>query len=432
MKTKPAAFALCVLCALCVESSAVGPGEGESGGQGRDERPWTRHAVDTSSRGADGVKLMDVNGDKLPDIVTGWEEGGLVRVYLNPGPAKVRDNWPAVTVGKVGNLEDAVFADLDGDGNVDVISAAEGGTKRISIHWAPKDPADYLKADKWTTAALPASLGKQWMFIEPAQLDGKCGLDFVAGAKNAGASIGWFQAPPDPRDANAWTYHKLRDAGWIMSIFMTDMNADGKPDILFSDRKGKRTGAFWMENPGPGEALTKPWPEHPIGGLGKECMFLQRADLDGDGRADIVMPVKSKDILFLRSLDDKGLSWDSTTIAMPATCGRAKGIGVGDIDLNGKADLVFSCESATPPLSGVMRMGREGPAEAAKWKAHDISGPEGVKYDLVVLIDLDHDGDLDVLTCEEARNLGVIWYENPKISSAGNGQDGRNGPNGQR
>ena len=40
---------------------------------------------------------------------------------------------------------------------------------------------------------------------------------------------------------------------------------------------------------------------------------------------------------------------------------------------------------------------------------------QGSKYDLVELIDLDDDGDLDVLTCEENVNLGVIWYENPTI-----------------
>jgi hypothetical protein len=38
---------------------------------------------------------------------------------------------------------------------------------------------------------------------------------------------------------------------------------------------------------------------------------------------------------------------------------------------------------------------------------------DGVKHDLVELIDLDDDGDLDLLTCEEVTNLGVIWYENP-------------------
>ncbi len=44
---------------------------------------------------------------------------------------------------------------------------------------------------------------------------------------------------------------------------------------------------------------------------------------------------------------------------------------------------------------------------------HPISGPQGIKFDLVKLLDLDGDGDLDVLTCEERDNLGVIWYENP-------------------
>ncbi len=48
----------------------------------------------------------------------------------------------------------------------------------------------------------------------------------------------------------------------------------------------------------------------------------------------------------------------------------------------------------------------------------DISGPTGTKYDRIELIDLDDDGDLDVLTCEEAAKLGVFWYENPLKHSA--------------
>ena len=36
-----------------------------------------------------------------------------------------------------------------------------------------------------------------------------------------------------------------------------------------------------------------------------------------------------------------------------------------------------------------------------------------IRLDLAELVDLDADGDLDVITCEEKENLGVIWYENP-------------------
>ena len=52
------------------------------------------------------------------------------------------------------------------------------------------------------------------------------------------------------------------------------------------------------------------------------------------------------------------------------------------------------------------------------WDWHQLSGPKGIKFDRIELLDIDGDGDLDVLTCEEnygtnSQGLGVIWYENP-------------------
>ena len=73
-------------------------------------------------------------------------------------------------------------------------------------------------------------------------------------------------------------------------------------------------------------------------------------------------------------------------------------------------DLVLTCENAKGDLSGVWWC-EPGPDPA--W--HDISGAAGVKFDRIELLDLDADGDLDVITCEERDNLGVFWYENPNL-----------------
>ncbi len=97
--------------------------------------------------------------------------------------------------------------------------------------------------------------------------------------------------------------------------------------------------------------------------------------------------------------------------------GGTKGLAVGDFDGDGVDELVFSCESATPPKSGVVLLKQ---TNSGEWKLSDLSGPSGIKFDLIELVDLDGDGDLDVLTCEERhdnRGLGVIWYENPYIGS---------------
>ncbi len=375
---------------------------------------WSRHTIDAASRGADGVRLIDVNGDDLPDIATGWEEGGRIRICINPGPNRARQKWPAVTVGEVGAPEDAVFADLDGDGAIDVVSSCEGGVRTMYVHWAPGDRARYLDAPAWQTEAIPTSENAmKWMFCLPMQVDDARGIDLVAGAKGGGAKIGWFEAPAEARDLTAWEWHPLLDAGWIMSLIATDMDGDGDDDVLVSDRRGKGRGCLWLENPDTAAAKHRPWPVHRIGGEDHEVMFLTQGDLDQDGLDDVVVATKDNGLLFFRRLSANGHRWRRHTIAMPENTGTGKAVAIGDVDRDGRRDLVVTCEHAGDGKSGVFWLRYVTAPTDPVWVRYEISGPEGIKYDLAELIDLDADGDLDVLTCEERANLGVIWYENP-------------------
>ena len=378
--------------------------------------PWNRHVVDNSSRGADGVRVADVNGDGLKDFVTGWEEGGRIRVCLNPGPGKATKLWPSVTVGKVRSPEDAVFVDLDGDGAIDVVSCCEGRERTVFVHWAPKDQGNYLDPQAWTTQPLPASLKKQsWMYCLPLQVDGKHGVDLIVGSKGKNASIGWFEAPKNPRNLADWKWHKINPVGWIMSLVANDIDGDGDLDIVITDRKGSLRGCRWLENPGPGNAQKNPWRSHYIGGAGMEVMFLAAVEWNADKRTDYAMAVKGKGLLLLIRTPSKSPSWKSVSIPLPANTGTAKAAHIADFNLDGKPDIVFTCENSKGK-SGAMWLEKRTAKRSNKieWIPHEISGTkQGVKFDLIQLLDLDGDGDLDIITCEERDNLGVIWYENP-------------------
>lgn len=382
------------------------------------DEPWPRHTIDDSSRGADGVKLLDFNGDGLDDIVTGWEEGGVTRLYLHPGYETAKKRWPAVVVGKTPNVEDATPVDLDADGVADVVSCCEGRAKTVFVHWGPKDREKLLDAKAWQTEAVPESMDRMmWMFCVPMQVDGERGVDLVAAGKGTGAQIGWFESPEDPRDLAAWRWHPMDSVGWVMSIKTRDMDGDGDADVLLSDRKGPRRGVRWLENPGPAEEQVGRWKNHYLGGRDREVMFLAVGDLDGDDADDIVCAVKDGPILFLRG-GDAGDSWSAHEIAMPPGFGSGKGVAIGDLDLDGRAELVFSCEHANGDLSGVGRLVFPGFPQRTAYTLDNVSGPEGIKYDRLELFDADGDGDLDIYGCEERQpvdgrpgGLGVFWYE---------------------
>ena len=375
---------------------------------------WQRHTIDDQSRGADGVRLADMNGDGRLDIATGWEEGGITRVYVHPGAALVRQPWPAVTVGNTSHVEDAVWVDLDRDGVLDVVSSCEGTTRQLFIHWAPTDMARWQEEDRWLTQAFPALAAEQqmWMFAVALQVDGRHGVDLVLGSKGPRASVGWLEAPENPRDVAAWHYHRWIDAGWIMSLLTLDVDGDRDLDILLSDRKGSHTGVRWLENPGTGTSIRDRWAVHEVGGRGREPMFLDVGRLDAKHPFDIVVADRRGGLIwFWQDPQAAAIKWRSQEIARPAGCGTPKAVALGDMDLDGQEDIVFSCEAARNQ-SGVRWLSRDTSA-LGRWRDHEISGTAGTKFDRLELVDLDEDGDLDVLTCEETENLGVIWYENP-------------------
>lgn len=406
--------------------------------------PWRYHVID-SGLGADGARLLDVNGDGRLDIATGWEQGAVTRAYLNPGPALAVDRWPFVTVGTTDDAEDAVFADINGDGAYDIVSAAEGSTRALYVQFAPSSPAAYLTAAAWSqinlNGAVNAPVNNQYMFSVVTDLNGDGRPEIIAGGKN-GSEIGYFtSASGSVLNPANWTYYKLRDVGWTMSLILHDFDRDGDLDLLLSDRRiwtdrtnGANTqdlrGVYWLENPGAVRLASQPgapWTSHPVGVTGREVMLIALGDINGDGRQDIAAPIgnPAREVHLFFATDDSGSAYDEVTLNLEAKLGDGFGTGkalsITDVNQDGRQDLVFTAEKATGDRSGVVWLSYgDSPTNPEGWTVHQIAGVDGEKYDLAAILDVNSDGFPDVVTTEEHNNaeggdggLGLVWYENP-------------------
>lgn len=367
--------------------------------------PWTRHAIYAGLSGADGVNLATIGG-RL-SVVTPWEQSAKTTVSTLDAGA-----WSTVQLpGTVSAPEDAVFADVDGDGAMDVITVGDA-SKRIYIHFGPN----------WTLVNLDAATNVQnWLQVAFADMNGDGIKDIIAGGRvGAGAAVGYFTSTT-PRVASSWTWHPVGAVGVLWSVVPRDVDADGDMDLVISDGGAIGTdtslmGSRWLEHAG------ATWINHPIHnykGAEQTARFL-------DVGANRVVDGSSRDtgtsFLAVRTTTD-WLTWTSESVPWPASAGHYNAVRVADIDGDDIDDLVVSMHHAdsdysTSPqdLSGVLWL--RGPT----WERGEVSGIDGVKYDNLELFDVDGDGDLDIITSEQgiagitpaADKLGILWYENPR------------------
>lgn len=383
------------------------------------EPDWLKRAIlsgkDSSQQAADGTDVRDVNGDGWLDVASAWQQRGRTIVHINPGAGGIASEWPFVPVDfeiNAKDAEDAVFGDIDRDGNVDVVTALAENGRKLLVQWAP-DASLYLDRTRWQSGELDPSNRRDWKRAEVADLDGANFEDIVAGSQDGGLFV--YLSPASPRDMTAWRRLTITTSlGRLKDLAVRDMDGDGDLDIIVNDR----ATLAWYQNPRPN--LAGVWRRHQVEDLKDLGNLMNVADIDQDGLEDLIIAdnrraVAGRVAAWYRRLDDTGRRWTKYPVFVrggrPFRGGadRSKGVAVGDVDGDGDNDIVLNV-NATKGYK-VYWLSADRPT-ARRWTAHPIS-TEGQKYDNIDLVDLDRDGDLDVVTSEEVKRLGVIWFENP-------------------
>ena len=243
---------------------------------------------------AQAIALVDVNGDGKLAIVastdavdqdTGDVDKAQLRVYLY----RSGRSWYGLRGGIVGGFYSYWLTawDFDGDGKKDILTGAHY-PGALTILWKNQgngtfSPVSFPEIEIYGFhfATPPGTYGKQ---RAPAFAD---------------AYASFLATEPEPVQAagitvysyerGSWTRHRVwrkkNGNPYLYALAMGDLDGDGLDDIVFPDSESNRLRVFFQEADGSFREMAEA--EEPQLDSPGQCVRL--ADVDGDGRLDIIL-----------------------------------------------------------------------------------------------------------------------------------------------
>ena len=218
------------------------------------------------------VDFVDVNGDKLPDLVTA-DPGGIVRAYINAGtktepkfdhaevipifpPQVAKDEkWDRGLWTWHHGIPKITMFDWNKRGAPDLIFGNYAGDIVMIPHTGTPAAPAYAQPEKYARARLPISVKRPWgnLFAPCAydwNKDGKPDLLIGEGSYSANAVYVLLNqsAGSEPKFTEEHRHYLCYGDGREQLVpTVADYNGDGEPDVIVGDRKG--TVGVYM-NPG--------------------------------------------------------------------------------------------------------------------------------------------------------------------------------------
>jgi trimeric autotransporter adhesin len=331
--------------------------------------------------GPEAATPTDINGDGRPDLLIADDADEAFSVMINttpPGASTVSFAPEQVFEGAGAGPRLPVLADVNGDGRPDLVLTNDQFFEHaVSVFFNTTPPG-----------ATTASFGPRQYFeffapngLAVTDVNGDGRPDIIA-TSQAGADevvVILNETPPGGSSLSLGAEADLPVGDAPNLVQTADLNGDGKPDLAVSNLEGNSVSVLLNETV-PGASAPSFAPQQ-IFAVGSGPRSLRLVDLNGDGRQDMVTgSFNNHSLTVLVNTSATGsprMSFSKETIeAEPLPLGLA----VADFNGDGRPDLTYtrSTGKVSVSLNTTPRSTAAAPTLAAKHDAPAGGGPSAV------------------------------------------------------
>ena len=347
------------------------------------------------------VYPADVDGDGDLDVVGSAKDEGRSSTTGITGSVETRVLHRGRSRG-LRAVESSVEYDVEPtsgerDDRVEPLNSNEDEAERGALYWWENMDG---KGTAWAEHVIDANFGGAEV-VFPSDIDGDGDMDIIGSDEQAGALVWWENTAGN---GTVWTKQMVdTDCREQHLVWGADIDADGDIDVVGATYL--EGGIYWWENSSGSGTV---WQKHVVDSSMDQdycrthCLRVE--DMDGDGRLDIVASAgRDSGINWWQNPKGDANSWTRRYVA--GSDGEVESVYPADLDGDGDVDLVGSIRNH----DGLTWWENTNAAGTA-WAKHVIDSSYTAEQ-VVDVADMDNDGDMDIAASARRIN-SIIWWEN--------------------